>query len=90
MSDNWKSIKCGDNVTGSDTTGLPRMGRAIEVSPGSRFSVQIEAESGEGIGCLTRVPRLASSSLPNTSAPLGSRRKGHELMLVQRKGKWFW
>ena len=87
MSENWKSIKCGDNVTGRDTIGLPRMGRAIEISPGNCFSVQIEAESGRRYwlsdksvqSCIFRSPKyFCASRKPN---------EGRELMLVQREGE---
>lgn len=87
MSENWKSIKCGDNVTGRDTLGLPRMGRAIKISPGNCFSVQIEAESGrrywlsdESVqSCIFRSPKYFCASRQP--------KEGHELMLVQREGE---
>ena len=87
MSDNWKSIKCGDNVTGRDALGLPRIGRVVEISPLHPFSVQIEAESGrrywlsdESVqSCIFRSPKYFCASRQP--------KEGHELMLVQREGE---
>lgn len=87
MSENWKNIQCGDNVTGRDTIGLPRMGRVIEISPGYCFSVKIEAESGRRYwlsdksvqSCIFRSPKYFCASRQP--------KEGHELMLVQREGE---
>ena len=87
MSENWKSIKCGDNVTGRDTIGLTRMGRAIEVSPGSCFSVQIEAESGRRYWLSDKSIQACVFQSPKYFCASGQPKEGHELMLVQRDGE---
>jgi len=87
MSENWKSIKCGDNVTGIDTAGHPRMGRAIEVSPGSCFSVQIEVESGRRYWLSDNSIQVCAFQSPKYFCASRQPKEGHELMLVQREGE---
>ena len=87
MSDNWKNIQCGDNVTGRDTLGLPRMGRAIEISPGNCFSVQIEAESGRRYWLSDKSIQACVFQSPKYFCASRQPKEGHELMLVQREGE---
>ena len=87
MSENWKSINCGDNVTGRDTIGLPRMGRAIEISPGHCFSVQIEAESGRRYWLSDKSIQACVFQSPKYFCASRQPKEGHELMLVQREGE---
>ena len=87
MSENWKSIQCGDNVTGRDTIGRPRMGRAIEISPGGCFSVQIEAESGIRYWLSDKSVRACVFQSPKYFCASRQPKEGHELMLVQREGE---
>ena len=87
MSESWKGIKCGDIVTGRDTLGLPRMGRAIEVSPGSLFSVQIEAESGRRYWLSDNSIQVCVFQSPKYFCASRQPKEGHELMLIQREGE---
>ena len=87
MSDNWKNIQCGDNVTGRDTIGHPRMGRAIEISPGNCFSVQIEAESGRRYWLSDKSIQVCVFQSPKYFCASRQPKEGHELMLVQREGE---
>ena len=87
MSENWKSIQCGDNVTGRDTIGLPRMGRAIEISPGNCFSVQIEAESGRRYWLSDKSIQACVFQSPKYFCASRKPKEGRELMLVQREGE---
>ena len=87
MSENWKNIQCGDNVTGRDTIGLPRMGRAIEISPGNCFSVQIEAESGRRYWLSDKSIQVCVFQSPKYFCASRQPKEGHELMLVQREGE---
>ena len=87
MSENWKSIQCGDNVTGRDTIGLPRMGRAIIISPGNCFSVQIEAESGRRYWLSDNSIKVCAFQSPKYFCASRQPKEGHELMLVQREGE---
>ena len=87
MSENWKNIQCGDNVTGSDTIGLPRMGRAIKISPGNCFSVQIEAESGRRYWLSDKSAQACAFQSPKYFCASRQPKEGHELMLVQREGE---
>ena len=87
MSENWNNIKCGDTVTGRDTVGIPRMGPAIEISPGSCFSVQIEAESGRRYWLSDESIRVCVFQPPKYFCASRQPKEGHELMLVQREGE---
>ena len=88
MSENWKNIKCGDNVTGRDTIGLPRMGRAIEISPDKCFfSVQIETESGRRYWLSDKSIQACVFQSPKYFCASRQPKEGHELMLVQREGE---
>ena len=87
MSDHWKSIKCGDNVTGRDTVGLPRMGRVVEISPIHPFSTQVEAESGRRYWLSDESIRVCVFQPPKYFCASRQPKEGHELMLVQREGE---
>ena len=87
MSENWKNIKCGDIVTGMDTLGLPRMGRAFIISPGNCFSVQIEAESGRRYWLSDESVQACVFQSPKYFCASRQPKEGHELMLVQREGE---
>ena len=87
MSENWNNIKCGDNVTGRDPIGHPRMGRVIEVSPLYPFSTQIEAASGQRYWLSDKSIQACVFQSPKYFCASRQPKEGHELMLVQREGE---
>ena len=87
MSENWKNIQCGDNVTGMDTLGIPRMGRVVEISPLHPFSTQVEAASGRRYWLSDESVQSCRFWSPKYFCASRQPKEGHELMLVQREGE---
>ena len=87
MSENWKNIQCGDNVTGSDSLGLPRMGRVVEISPLHTFSTKVEAASGRRYWLSDKSIQACVFQSPKYFCASRQPKEGHELMLIQREGE---
>ena len=87
MSENWKSIKCGDIVIGRDPGWVVRKGRVIEISPLHPFSTQIEAENGQCYWLSDESIQAVVFRSPKYFCASRQPKEGHELMLVQKEGE---
>ena len=87
MSENWKNIKCGDNVTGMDAGGFYRTGRVVGKSQCDRFSTQIEAKSGRRYWLSDKSIQACVFQSPKYFCASRQPKEGRELMLVQREGE---
>ena len=87
MSERWKSIKCGDIVTGMDAGGFYRTGRVVGKSQGDLFSTQVEAESGRRYWLSDESIHACAFQSPKYFCASRQPKEGNELMLVQREGE---
>ena len=87
MSERWKSIKCGDIVTGMDAGGFYRTGRVVGKSQCELFGTQIEAKSGRRYWLSDESIQACVFQSPKYFCASRQQKEGHELMLIQREGE---